>query len=241
MTTKRTDSKPRTRKRRARDHWRPDPRTEKTRTKLLDAAEELFAAHGYHGASLRQITLRAKTNVASINYHFSNKTTLLEAVIARRLRPIATAWEIRLRACRGLREEPCVDCIIRAFLEPLLEALSGSGSNAIGELFRRMLNDPDPAIQKIANRPFDGVWAELHELAGNAMPNLSPSTAAWRVTFMLVDTLFLCTRRPWLRQRSRGLCDPDDIETATTELSNYIKGGMLGLASGSRGNRTSQT
>ncbi len=48
----------------------------KTRERLLKSAEQLFAQRGYDAVSVREITKTAKSNLASVNYHFGNKKTL---------------------------------------------------------------------------------------------------------------------------------------------------------------------
>lgn len=51
------------------------------RQRLLTAARELFAQHGYAGTSVRDITARAKANLAAITYHFGSKEALFHAVL----------------------------------------------------------------------------------------------------------------------------------------------------------------
>ncbi len=52
-----------------------------TRTKLLKTAARLFAQKGFTGASVRQISNSAKTNVAAVNYHFGDKHGLYLATV----------------------------------------------------------------------------------------------------------------------------------------------------------------
>ena len=59
-----------------------------TKTEILNAAEDLFAARGPNAVSLRQIISRAKVNLAAIHYHFGSKESLLQAVLSRRLVPL---------------------------------------------------------------------------------------------------------------------------------------------------------
>ncbi len=40
---------------------------------MLDAAEQLFAEHTFHGVSLRDITHTANAKLAAVNCHFSDK------------------------------------------------------------------------------------------------------------------------------------------------------------------------
>ena len=48
-------------------------KSENSQTRLLDAAEVLFAEKGFERTTVRDITTAAHCNVASINYHFKNK------------------------------------------------------------------------------------------------------------------------------------------------------------------------
>ena len=59
-----------------------------TKTRILDAAEKLFGDKGFDTTSLRDITTEADVNLASVNYHFQSKDSLIDAVIARRVEPI---------------------------------------------------------------------------------------------------------------------------------------------------------
>ncbi len=44
-----------------------------TRMRILMAAEGEFADHGFDGATVRQIALRADVPVALVNYHYGSK------------------------------------------------------------------------------------------------------------------------------------------------------------------------
>ena len=50
---------------------------------MIDASAELFAECGYGGTSVAQICERAGVNIASVNYHFGSKESLLRAVLQR--------------------------------------------------------------------------------------------------------------------------------------------------------------
>jgi len=60
-----------------------------TRQRLIEAAAEVFAEHGFRHTTIRDICRTAGTNVASINYYFGDKEKLYRAVFehARRCAP----------------------------------------------------------------------------------------------------------------------------------------------------------
>src|SRR5438552_7985168 len=51
-----------------------------TKGRILAAAEEVFAAKGFQGASTREIAARAGVNISSLHYHWESKETLYVAV-----------------------------------------------------------------------------------------------------------------------------------------------------------------
>lgn len=72
-----------------------------TKTRILEAAEKVFATKGFEGASTREIAAKAGVNISSLHYHWESKETLYFAVlrnvynqlieISRDLLPPATA------------------------------------------------------------------------------------------------------------------------------------------------------
>lgn len=54
---------------------------EATRTRILEAAGELFAASGYAETSNKAIAAHAQVDLASINYHFGSRGSLYQAVL----------------------------------------------------------------------------------------------------------------------------------------------------------------
>ena len=52
-----------------------------TQRRIIDAAGEIFADSGYNHTTVRAICVRARVNVAAINYHFGSKKNLYLAVL----------------------------------------------------------------------------------------------------------------------------------------------------------------
>lgn len=62
--------------------------SKKTRKRILQAAEKIFARGGYRAMTLREVTNEANVNLAAVNYHFGSKTNLMRALIRERFEPI---------------------------------------------------------------------------------------------------------------------------------------------------------
>ncbi|HYC55587.1 MAG TPA: helix-turn-helix domain-containing protein, partial [Candidatus Binatia bacterium] len=56
---------------------------QETRRRLLEAAGVVFAEHGFHSATIKEITDRAGAALASVNYHFRDKGELYAEVMRR--------------------------------------------------------------------------------------------------------------------------------------------------------------
>ncbi len=65
---------------------------QKSQAQILDAAETLFASHGYDGASMNAIATEAKVPKANVLYYFKSKDNLYEAVLER----ILSNWNLGL-------------------------------------------------------------------------------------------------------------------------------------------------
>jgi AcrR family transcriptional regulator len=58
-----------------------------TADRILDAAEELFAAKGFEGSSVREIADRVKVRTPSLYKHYESKEKIYEAVLERLFEP----------------------------------------------------------------------------------------------------------------------------------------------------------
>lgn len=52
-----------------------------TKQKIMEIARVLFANQGFEGTSIREIAKAAEVNIASVNYHFSNKENLFNEIL----------------------------------------------------------------------------------------------------------------------------------------------------------------
>jgi AcrR family transcriptional regulator len=130
----------------------PKKSAETTRERILRAAERIYAASGFHGMSLRDVTLLAGVNLAAVNYHFGSKDKLIFALADRRLTPINTERLERLAKLRERhRPEPIpVGELVGALIDPMFKALrQGRNTRAITVrlVAQMMIDDPQRFAQ----------------------------------------------------------------------------------------------
>ena len=104
--------------RRGRPAKRPAAVAIETRSHILDHAEALFALHGLHGVTVREVARAAAVDPALVHYYFETKQRLFDAVFERRATVLN---EERLRSmdqyALAAGDKITVDGCVQAFLE----------------------------------------------------------------------------------------------------------------------------
>jgi AcrR family transcriptional regulator len=205
-----------------------------TRNKILDAAERLFAEHGYTAVSMRSITAAAGVNVAAIHFHFASKEALFEAIFNRRVQPINAA---RLLGLRGTRRDAGhagleLEGVLKAFVAPHLESAKGfdAGSIVLLQFMARAAAEPDKSIQAVLRKEFDPVWVELTAAVRRALPDASDEAIGWGLFFTLGALYFINPSRGWLAALTRNKCNAADTEAAMQYLVPFLTAGLQALA-----------
>ena len=89
-----------------------------TQQKLILAAERLFAVHGVHGVSLRQIGMEAGSgNSSAVQYHFGSKDELVQAILLYRLPRLNDRRSVLL----AMASPGDLRSVLEAHLLPILE------------------------------------------------------------------------------------------------------------------------
>lgn len=144
-----------------------------TRQRLLDAAERLFAEHGYQATTMRTLTAEAAANIAAVNYHFGCKQALLEAVVHRAIGPVVQERSRRLAA---LPDDASVEAVVDAIIGPLIERMESD--RALLPFLGRLFVDPDPEMRALVKAEVkDADHSQLAVLA-RVLPDL-PRDELW--------------------------------------------------------------
>lgn len=165
-----------------------------TITRILDAAEELFAEQGFAETSLRSITAKAEVNLAAVNYHFGSKKVLIQAVFARFLDPFGKMVEISIDHYE--RQNPEGVLSVEEILRYVARALAGvsEGDRRKLTIFMRLAglayNQGQGHLRKFLQKEYRGIFRRLMGLITKATPELQPVERFWRFHFMLGSAAF---------------------------------------------------
>ncbi|MGW7567913.1 TetR/AcrR family transcriptional regulator [Streptomyces tendae] len=161
-----------------------------TRTKILDAAEHLFAEHGYRGTSVRAITDLAGANLAAVGYHFGSKAELLAAVARRVTKPITAAQGAGLDKLLARTPDPPVAELVEAFAGPLFDGMpTGDESGArTSRLIVTILSDPAEEARGWTGPDEDTVGERYLAAFSRALPGLAPQELLFRMRGILAVT-----------------------------------------------------
>lgn len=163
-----------------------EPNRLDTKTRILDAAERLFAQHGFAATSLRQITAEAKANLASVNYHFQNKESLILAVLQRKIGPINVRRLELLDAEQEKGTPVALPAIFQTFFQPLFEAeQTGVDLASFPRLLARVYGDDQENILPMFRSTFGHVIERYRAAIEAALPGVSGRDFALAMHFSI--------------------------------------------------------
>lgn len=160
-----------------------------TKSRILDAAEELFMEHGFEATSLRLITTAAAVNLAAVNYHFGSKEELFQAVFTRRLDPMNQQRLSLLDEYQKAVEPSALTCekIIAAMFIPALELSRDTdlGGKNFLRLLGRAYADPAPFIREFLSSQYAEMITAFRHAFGRSLPHLPREEVSWRLHFLM--------------------------------------------------------
>ena len=183
-----------------------------TKSRILDAAELLFAEHGFNETSLRTITSKAGVNLASVNYHYGDKKTLVRAVLSRYLDIFMPALQSELERLLT-RDDFTMEDVFHCTKSPLvsLNDCRTNGATVFMSLLGRGYTDVQGHLRWFIVTRYDKVLSLFVTAVCRANPSLDPETLFWRLHFTLGASVFTMAS-------SAALC-----EIAENDFSSHVK------------------
>uniref|UniRef100_UPI00404785E3 TetR/AcrR family transcriptional regulator n=1 Tax=Vibrio anguillarum TaxID=55601 RepID=UPI00404785E3 len=162
-----------------------------TKEKILDVAEGLFAEHGFNDTSLRAITSKAGVNLASVNYHFGDKKTLVRAVLNRYLEAFMPVVQQALQELNS-QDEYQMSEVFESLRTPLraLNDVRPNGTSRFMLLIGRGYTDVQGHLRWFITTRYSDVLSLFTQSVMKANPKLTPETLFWRLHFTLGTCVF---------------------------------------------------
>ncbi len=199
-----------------------------TRSRILDAAERLFANKGFSETSLRDITTAANVNLAGVNYHFGSKEALLSAVLDRRTGPVNKK---RLELLDALEAQAGnskleLEAVLRAFLKPPFQKKQdwGDATTHFMQIVGRLHFGTDEHFRTRLFQHFEPIVERFYPAFQRALPNLEPDEVSWRILFVIgamAHTMRWSETNGFL-----GTSQPKDPEAIVEALIKFALAGM---------------
>src|SRR5690606_11707267 len=196
-----------------------------TKERILGAAEELFAQHGFAGTSLRQVTGLAAVNIAAVNYHIGYKENLVNEVFRRRM-DVMTAQRLQ-QLETALHEQPGqLEPVLAAFIEPALAlAQDRNGGTAFVRVIARAYAEHNESLRKFLSDHYGHVLREFGKALSACLPGLDKETLYWRLDF-LAGALTYAMSDFGLIKRPAGASESGHRVRAARELIRFAAAGL---------------
>ena len=183
-----------------------------TKTRIINAAERLFAEQGFAQTSMREITTKAEVNLAAVNYHFGNKNNLIHAVFKRYFDQLMPNLDTCLSA---MNAQDSVKGVFTQFIEPLqaLDHVRPHGCALFLLLLGRGYNETQGHLRRFIQTEYGDTLSTLVLKIHQSAPWLSAETLFWRLHFALGSVVFAMAAQTALSE----IAEADFHHTTNTE------------------------
>ncbi|MEM8812646.1 MAG: TetR family transcriptional regulator [Pseudomonadota bacterium] len=208
--------------------------TDRTRMQILDAAEELFAANGFDGTSVRDVARLAGLQLAAIGYHFGPKDELFDAVVHRRAEIMSASRREALAdliATNNERPIPIED-LIRAYVVPFIDSASHGdrGWRNYAALMGRLANST--LGTEVIGRHYDATARDYLEEFRRSLPDIAERELVDGFTYMVAAMLALCADTGRAERLSRKAADDHSVADALDPMVAFFAAGFRTLPTG---------
>jgi AcrR family transcriptional regulator len=201
---------------------------------ILRSAEELFANHGFHGTSIRDIAVAAKVPPALVHYHFNTKDQLYHEIFRYRSKALGDIREQRLRALFRESGKPRLREVLDAMIRPLIELQKEPGGVAYARLIAREVSDPSEASRGIIAKTLDPIALRFLKHLVDAVPDLPEEKVHWAYHFLIASLIWMMANTGRIQRLSRGRCVVTEPETVIRETVDFFASGIESLGAAKR-------
>jgi AcrR family transcriptional regulator len=189
-----------------------------TRERLLDIAEQLFAERGVDSVSIRSINAAAQLSPGILHYHFGNKDTLLEAIVARRMNEIMACRQTMISNLDN-KAIPTTHDVAVILVTPLASFVSNNKQSGLWylQLIARLHSDKSQTLHTVSQRYRDQVLNPIQLLLHTSCAHLSAIQLSLRLSFAIHTLLQSACNWPM---------NEVELDLQATQLITFIAAGL---------------
>ncbi len=196
---------------------------------ILLAAEKLFATHGFHGVSIRDIAQEAGVPLALVGYYFGAKHELYAAIFRSWQGALAQRRERLAAAMTHVGAPDALEQVLDAFIAPVVALHADPEGFWYARMAARDLAAPTAESDAVAREIFDPMAHAFIDAIQALYPKATRGEIAWGYQFMLGALLhFLSDVR--VERLSRGQSRAADPARKGTLLAFVAAGFRAVLA-----------
>lgn len=202
--------------------------TTDTRTRLIEAAGEVFAEAGFNQATIRDICARAGANIAAVNYHFRDKETLYAETVAHAHRYSMEQYPMDGGVPTSAPVERRIEGFIRSFLAKILDPNRPTWH---GRIMSREMQEPTLSLDMIVESGVRPNFHYLCSLVREMGPHLNSIEVEGSGASIIGQILhyFHCRRVIGRLYRDRTDGFPYDLELLTAHITAFSLAAIRGL------------
>jgi AcrR family transcriptional regulator len=197
-----------------------------TRQRLLEAAGEVFAERGFQAATVKEICQRAEANIAAINYHFRDKSSLYAEVVGYTQQRAKEKYVQALDAVHTPEER------LRAFIGTIFQRIFDTGRPSWhGRLMAREMFDPTPVLDSIVKDSVVPLLKMLHDTIRAILgPTADETTVQFAARSIIGQCLYYSHSRPVIER-----LDPEfdysaaGVKKIATHVADFSLAALKGL------------
>jgi AcrR family transcriptional regulator len=206
---------------------RARPLQEDTRSRILDAAERLFAERGIDAVSIRAVLKEAGVNGALANYHFGSREGLVAELLKTRLGPLA-AEQLRAIQEADSRAGATLEEVLGAYFAPAARAAAEQPN--LGRLLSQLQLSANPEVRELGREAMRAVVEPFGAAVLKRLP-ASPDPVQFLLRFYMVFAVPFYFAAAWdvvLRSGRKRLPAGrlPDAEVLTRELVAFCAAGL---------------
>jgi AcrR family transcriptional regulator len=198
---------------------------ERTRTRILEAAERLFSERGIETVSVRSILAATGVNPALAHYHFGSREGLIAELLRMRVAPLVEELVRAIDAVDARGTDATVEDVLRAYFTPAARWMVDAPR--IGRLLSQLQSSPSEDVRAMGRDALRKAITRLGEAVMKRLPrDLDPKRVFFRFYLLIGGPSFLGGNWEHIRRSARRYLGADAAMEASWIAEELVRCGV---------------